>query len=61
MLYLIKMTLISEETNKHKAINTSVQMNEIFIKNKITSENIVKIITHNGEVIIIWDDGERPI
>jgi len=55
------MTLISEETNKHKAINTSVQMNEIFIKNKITSENIVKIITHNGEVIIIWDDGERPI
>ena len=37
------------------------QLNELFNKERITSENIFDIIPRSNSVIVIWDDGERPI
>lgn len=55
-------------TLKSKVLTTSAAekyiengLDEIFQENKITLENIVRIVTTDGLVIVIWDDGKRPI
>lgn len=59
------MTLKSQSTGyfhlKDRAVSTVQQLNKIFQQNSITSENITKIMNYGEEIIVIWDDGKRPI
>ena len=50
------MTLKSDQTNPFKDEATSDQLNEIFIQNDLTKDNIVKIFPIGSTIIVVWDD-----
>ena len=57
------MTLKSRVINSYNVSEHEIEehLNNIFKNNNLNSENIVRIMESGGTVIVVWDDGERPI
>lgn len=50
------MVLRSKMTDWNGELSTEDQINEIYIKNNLTKDSFVSLVSHGSEVIVTWDD-----